>query len=127
MTQIGIDRVSPSPPDQELVLLETLKSLLEAAMRLLSGGEAGPLIEVSGQIRSTAEEVMALSLQLGHLPSNPETQQQRQKLLTELGQQRAFCRAMLRRWRRSIVLRQQLLGRQTESLPYTESLETGWY
>ncbi len=101
--------------------------MLESAIRLLSGGEAGPLIEVSGQIRSTAEEVMALSLQLGHLPSNPETQQQRQKLLTELGQQRAFCRAMLRRWRRSIVLRQQLLGRQTESLPYTESLETGWY
>jgi hypothetical protein len=37
----------------------------------------------------------------------------------------------LRRWRRSIVLRQQLLGLHAEPAPYTESLTmgsltTGW-
>jgi hypothetical protein len=110
-----------------VVLLETLKSLLETAIRSLSGGEAGALIEVSRQIRSTADEVMALSLQLGHLPWTPEAQQERRKLLEELGQQRAFCRAMLRRWRRSLVLRRQLLGLQAEPVPYTESMDAGWY
>ena len=120
-----------SPMDQELVLLETLKSLLEEAMRSLSGGEALPLLEVSRQINLTAQELTAFALQMGRLPWTPEAQQQRRKLLAELGQQRSFCRAMLRRWRRAIVLRQQLLGLQDEPAPYTESLTigsltTGW-
>ena len=122
---------SLSPMDQELVLLETLKSLLEEAMRSLSGGEALPLLEVSRQINLTAQELTAFSLQMGRLPWTPEAQQQRRKLLAELGQQRSFCRAMLRRWRRAIVLRQQLLGLQDEPVLYTESLtlgslKTGW-
>lgn len=117
---------SLSPMDQELVLLETLKSLLEEAMRSLSGGEALPLLEVSRQLSVTAQELSAFSLQMGSLPWSVEAQQSRRKLLAELGQQRAFCRAMLRRWRRSIVLRQQLLGLQDEPVPYTESLTTGW-
>jgi len=115
-----------SPMEQELVLLETMKALLEVAMRALSGGEALPLLEVSRQIGLTAQELTAFSLQMGRLPWTPEAQQQRRKLLLELSQQRAFCRAMLRRWRRSIALRQQLLGLQTEPVPYTESLPAGW-
>jgi len=115
-----------SPMDQELVLLETLKSLLDEAMRSLSGGEALPLLEVSRQISVTAQGLTAFSLQMGCLPWTAEAQQHRRKLLAELSQQRAFCRAMLRRWRRSIVLRQQLLGLQDEPVPYTESLTTGW-
>lgn len=118
----------PSPKiDQELVLLETLKSLLDSASRSLSGGEALPLLEVSRQISTTAEELMALSFQLGHLPWTPEAQQRRRRVLAELGQQRAFCRAMLRRWHRSMMLRQQLLGLQSDPVPYTESLTSGWY
>lgn len=115
-----------SPMDQELVLLETLKSLLDEAMRSLSGGEALPLLEVSRQISVTAHDLTAFSLQMAGLPWTAEAQQHRRKLLAELSQQRAFCRAMLRRWRRSIVLRQQLLGLQAEPAPYTESLTTGW-
>ena len=61
--------------------------------------------------------LMATSLHLGRLPLTPEAQQQRQKLLAELRQQRSFCRAMLRRWRRSILLRQQLLDLATEPRP----------
>ena len=127
MTRTSVVSAPPSPMGQELVLLETLKSLLETAINSLSGGEPGTLLEVSQQIRSTAEEVMALSLQLGHLPGTAEAQQQRRKLLGELGRQRAFCRAMLRRWRRSLVLREQLLGLRADPVPYTESMEAGWY
>ncbi len=127
MTKIGAAGASTSGADQELALLETLKSLLETAIHSLTGGEVGALLEVSQQIRSTADEAMALSLQLGHLPGTPEAQQQRRKLLAELSQQRAFCRAMLRRWRRSLVLRRQLLGLQAEPVPYTESLDASWY
>ncbi len=108
--------------DQQVVLLETLKSLLEGASRSLSGGEALPLMEMSRQITSTAQELLALSVQLSRIPSSPEAQQRRRKLLAELGQQRAFCSAMLRRWRRSLALRQQLLGLQNEPAPYTDSL-----
>ena len=128
MSSIEATRKLPPPAiDQELVLLETLKSLLDRAMRSLNGGEALPLLEVSRQISATAEELTTLSLQLAHLPWTPEAQMQRRKVLAELGQQRAFCRAMLRRWRRSLALRQQLLSLCSEPLPYTESIETGWY
>jgi hypothetical protein len=113
---------APAPTAQELVLLETLKSLLDEAVRSLSGGEALPLLEVSRQINLTAQQITALALHMGCLPWTAEAQQQRRKLLAELNQQRAFCRAMLRRWRRSIILRQQLLGLRHEPVPYTESL-----
>ncbi len=112
--------------DRQLVLLETLKSLLDEAMRSLSGGEALPLLEVSRQIKPDgAGTDHALSCTWAVFPGRAEAQQRRRKLLAELSQQRAFCRAMLRRWRRSIVLRQQLLGLQDEPVPYTESLTLG--
>jgi len=121
---------SPSgtvPPEvQELVVLETLKALLTAAIRSLSRGEPANLAEVGRSINATAGEVVAASLNLGRLPLTPEAQQQRQKLLAELRQQRSFCHAMLRRWRRSILLRQQLLHLATESVTYTESLDPRW-
>ncbi len=108
--------------DREFILLETLKSLLDVAMRSLGGGEALPLLEVSRQINLTAQELTAFSLQIGRMPLTPEAQQRRRKLLAELSQQRAFCRAMLRRWRRSIAMRQQLLALRSEPVPYTECL-----
>jgi hypothetical protein len=116
---------SSLPPqiDQELVLLETLKELLTAAMRSLSGGEAGNLMETSRQIRSTASDLMSLASDLAHLPSTAEEEQQRRKLLAELSQQRAFCRAMLRRWRRSLLLRRQLLALHGEPEGYSESMD----
>ncbi len=111
---------------QELVLLDTLKGLLTVAIRSLSLGEAENMAEISQQINAAADEVMATSLNLSRLPLTPEAQQQRQRLLAELRQQRAFCRAMLRRWRRSILLRQQLLGLATEPVIYTESVDPRW-
>jgi len=119
----------PAPPDrvsavdQQILLMETLKSLLDGAIRSLSGGEAQPLLEISRQISSTAQDLTGFSLQLGRLPLTGEAQQRRRRLLTELGEQRAFCRAMLRRWRRSIALRQQLIALRDEPAPYTSRLE----
>ena len=117
----------PSHIDQELLLLETLKELLTVAMRSLSGGEAGNLMEASRHISSTADDLMALARHLlGHLPLTPDEQQQRRKLLAELGQQRSFCRTMLRRWRRPIFLRQQLLALPSEPETYTDSTDVRW-
>ncbi|MGB7555625.1 MAG: hypothetical protein WBM04_14725 [Candidatus Korobacteraceae bacterium] len=109
--------------DHELVLLETLKELLTIAMRSLSGGEAGSLMETSRQISLTANNLMSLANQVGNLPSTPEEQQRRDKLLAELSQQRSFCRSMLRRWRRSLLLQRQLLVLQSEPDTYSESIE----
>lgn len=105
------------------MLLETLKELLTIAMRSLSGGEASSLVETSRQISSTANNLMSLANQVGNLPSTPEEQQRRDKLLAELSQQRSFCRSMLRRWRRSVLLRRQLLVLQSEPDTYGESIE----
>ena len=120
---------SPSlfPPEaQEVVLLETLKELLTATIRSLSRGESAELAELGRSISTTADEVTATELTLCRLPLTAAAQQQRQKLLAELRQQRSFCRAMLRRWRRSIVLRQQLLDLATGTATYSEALDPRW-
>jgi len=107
---------------QEIVLLETLKELLTAAIRSLSSGGTAELAEVSRTIKATADEVLVAELNLGRLPLTPAARQQRQKLLAELFQQRSFCRKMLRRWRRSISLRQQLVDLATGTATYDEAL-----
>ena len=118
------DRLSAM--QQELVLLETMKTLLDSAAHSLAKGDALPLLETTRQIDQTAQEITAFCLQVGPQPWTEEAHEQRRRLLRELGQQRSFCRAMLRRWRRSIVLREQLLGLQSEPAPYTESLTPAW-
>jgi hypothetical protein len=107
---------------QEIVLLETLKELLTAAIRSLSSGGTAELAEVSRSIKTTADEVLVAELNLGRLPLPQAARQQRQKLLAELCQQRSFCRKMLRRWRRSISLRQQLVDLATGTATYDEAL-----
>jgi hypothetical protein len=120
-TQIASASVPVLPEVQELVLLETLKALLTTAIRALSRAEPGALAEVSHDINTTAADILATSLNLGRFPLTPEAQRQRQKLLAEMRQQRSFCCAMLRRWRRSILLRQQLLDLATVPAIYSEA------
>jgi hypothetical protein len=121
---------SPSgsfPPEvQELVLLEILKELLTATIRSLSRGEPAELAELSSSISANAEEVAATESDLRRLPLTPAAQRQRRKLLAELRQQRSFCQAMLRRWRRSILLRRQLLDLATGTATYSEALDPRW-
>jgi len=76
-------------------------------------------------ITATAADITAASLNLGRVQWTPEGQQQRRKLLAEMRQQRSFCSAMLRRWRRSILLRQQLLDLATAPTIYTEPFAAG--
>lgn len=125
-TSIASANVTVPTEVQEMVLLETLRTLLTAAIRSLSRGEPANLVDVSRDINAIAGDVMAASLNLSRSPLTPEAQQQRQKLLAELRRQRSFCHAMLRRWRRSILLRQQLLDLATEPATYTEALDSRW-
>jgi hypothetical protein len=113
---------SVRPEAQDLVLLQTLKALLNAVIGALSRGEPGSLAEISRDINATAADVLANSLNLARVQLTPEAQRQRQKLLAEIRRQRSFCLAMLRRWRRSILLRQQLLGLATEAAIYPEPI-----
>lgn len=113
----------PVPPEvEELVLLETLKALLSAAIRALSRGEAASLEKVSYDISATAGEILSRSANLSAIQSSAEVQRERQKLLIEMRRQRSFCCAMLRRWRRSILLSRQLLDLAGEPSIYTERL-----
>jgi hypothetical protein len=108
--------------EREMVLWAAMKALLDTALRSLGAGEAQPLLEASRQMGATADEMAALTVQLGRLPRSAEAQDERRRMLTEIGQQRSLGRALLRRWRRSLVLRQQLLGMQAEPELYTDSL-----
>lgn len=111
-----------SATEQELALLQAVKSLLDAVGQSLRTGDAPPLLEASREINATVQDLMALWIQMGHIPCSPEAQQQRRKLLVEIGRQRNFCRALLRRWRRSIALRRQLLDLGAGPGLYTEAL-----
>ena len=124
--KIGAASVSVPPEIPEPVLLQTLSTLLSTAIGALSRGDPSHLAEVSHAIDGIATDVLATSLNRGCLPLTPEAQQQRQQVLAELHQQRSLCRAMLRRWRRSILLRQQLLNFATGPMIYTDSLDPRW-
>jgi len=110
-------------PGQELVLLENVQSLLAAAMRSLASGDAPGLLEASSAITSAAGQLNQL---FAGVPWTGAAPARRRTALADLRGQCAFCRAMLRRWRRAIGLRQQLLGLRGEAVPYTESLRTDW-
>jgi hypothetical protein len=113
----------PSEIDQELVLLETLKELLTNAMGVLSGGEAGNLVETSRQISLTATGLMARAGQFAHLPSTPEEEQQRRRLLAELASSALFAGPCYDaggvRW----LLRKRLRALQSEPESYAETME----
>lgn len=123
---VKIESVSVVVPPQipELVSLQTLRTLLSAAIGALSRGDPAHLAEVSHAINGIATDALVTSLHRSCLPLTPEAQERRQKLLAELSQQRSFCRAMLRRWRRSILLRQQLLDLATAPTIYSDSLDS---
>jgi hypothetical protein len=117
---VNSSAISASFPaaERELELLESLKVLLAAAMDSLGQGDAQTVPDISQQISLTAQELAALSLQISRLPQGVEAQLKRKEFLLEVRQQSAFCRAILRRWRRSIILRQQLLEMRTQSMSY---------
>ncbi len=125
-TKSELASVSVPPEIPEFVMLQTLRTLLGTAMGALSRGDAAHLAEVSHAIDGIATDVLASSLNRNYAPLTPEAQAQRQQLLAELRQQISFCRAMLRRWRPSILFRQQLLNLATEPAIYTDSLDPRW-
>lgn len=109
-----------SPAAREFALLEALNGLLNLTIDSLSQGAAGDLLQVSRRIEGNAAELSAALMQLSGAKLTLQAQQERRRLVAGLREQRCLCRALLRRWRRSITLRQQLLGVAGDS-PYTES------
>jgi hypothetical protein len=107
-------------PGTELVRLEELNGLMDAVCRLLSGDRAEELPEVSCQVERSALEVAALLLRARDIPVSPEIEVERRKQFSALRERRSFCRAMLRRWRRAIKLRQQLLRWSGDPMAYDE-------
>jgi hypothetical protein len=113
---------SIAPSAREMVLLETLKSLLDTATQSLGAGDAAALLDVSRRISLTAQEFGACIPLPGSTFVTAEVEQRRRRLLVDVSQQLAFCRAMLRRWRRSLAVRQQLLDMSMDSVVYQPSL-----
>jgi len=105
--------------------LQPLRELLAAAMKSLAAGEAGDLILASRRVTLYLQNSAPASFELCRMPISPEAQRRQRELLGELREQSAFCRAMLRRWRRSMLLRRQVFELGGEPLPYTEVLEMG--
>jgi hypothetical protein len=108
--------------EQEFQLLQNLDALLVTVTQSLGCGEPQTVPEISGLISLTARELTALSRQVACCPENAEAQVKRRQLLLDIRKQAAFCRAILRRWRRSIMVRQQLLEMRSEPLAYPAGL-----
>lgn len=83
-------------------------------------GDVRDVPVICGQIAATAQELSALALPLASLPGSPDAHRKRRKLLLDIRQQCAFSRAILRRWRRSMMARQQLLEMRMPATTYSE-------
>ncbi|HLY64784.1 MAG TPA: hypothetical protein VKU60_04540 [Chloroflexota bacterium] len=110
------------PTVQELAALRLLANLLDNAVMALSNADVSGVLETSRNINFHVGELLAMYLQLGYCPATEQTQQQRRRVLVSLGRQLLFCRALLRRWRRSLTLRRQLQEFPDGQGPYTETL-----
>lgn len=116
-----------APNENEAMLLELLRELIGNAISSLKQGEAEGLLELSWQIRSTADNLTILLPELLKLPQTAEAQENRRQLMNQLTQQRSLCRALLRRRRRFLLLRRQLQDLCGEQALYTESLASKAY
>ena len=118
---------SPSLPANSLASIEALQELLEEVSQALSEGNPERLLEVSRQLQATANQLVPW---FSGPASNPELLESRdnlrKKLLLNLKQQ-AHCRALLRRWRRRLVLQRHLLDSSGSSGLCSESLDVRWY
>jgi hypothetical protein len=121
----GLDSgVSAAPPaaDQQLSALQAVCALLNRAAEALKEGDARVLSDVGPGLAATADGVGSLWLQAGIAGMAPGAEAERRRLLISIAEQRRFCKSMLRRWRRFIVLRQQVLGLQPNPFSYGETL-----
>jgi hypothetical protein len=116
--------VAPPPQScQGLTALSALTALLDTAMDSLSQGDAVALLEVSPDITRAVQRILADGLGSFSCLATEGSEQERRQFLQRLSQQRLFCRAMLRRWRRSLAIREQLLEMRAEPLIYRQSMK----
>jgi hypothetical protein len=117
-----------SPPAElaaarsEVACLARLDAVLKAMEQLLSAGKAEELPEVCGEAASIARAMSNLYSQSPLVGSLAEDAEQRKTLLAEIRRKRAFCSAVLRRWRRRVALQREVLSMAGEPATYTPTL-----
>lgn len=105
---VAIDFTHGSPAEQERLLLEQMLLSLTAAAQALGSERPEEVVMASARLRAAAHELGNLYGALAALPfrTNPEA---RRRQLLEMVHQRALTAALLRRWRRSLILRRNRL------------------
>ena len=110
--------------------LDSLRLLLVRAGEALGTGDALQVQQACNELASRAVNLRPAFAELfpprpGGLPV--ESEQQRRRLFQPLLEARAFYRAALRRWRRSLALRRALLEMQNATAGYEEAEVSRWY
>ncbi len=109
MTTLPYVEHSMAPVDREVALLEMLRRLLDTVLRLADDEDLSALPQVCEQVKQTAQDLIALSLQLGRAGIQLESARRRD-LLSEVSRRRVLCRVLLRQWRRRLAVRHSPLG-----------------
>lgn len=110
-------------PDQQLSALRALCALLEQTADALKAGDARVLSEIGPSLASTADGLRSLWLEVGIGGLRHDMEAERRRLLTSIAERRRFSKSMLRRWRRFILLRRQILGLESNRVSYGEWLK----
>lgn len=109
---------------QQGFCVERLKELLDLAAQLLASGDAERLPDICKQITLEVQGLATSNTFRPDLQLNRNVAD-RAKMLLEMNRQLCFCRAMLRRWKRSLVLRQQLLVMRNQAEYYIPHIASG--
>ncbi|HTV65678.1 MAG TPA: hypothetical protein VMD98_08740 [Bryocella sp.] len=126
LTRVG-DKESAVKPgvadrDGQLSALRALYTQLNEAAEWLEEGNAPMLTTMGQSISVAADGLRSLWLQVGVAGLSPEAEAERRRILALIAERRRFCRSMLRRWRRLVLLRRQLLGLESNRVGYGDLL-----
>ena len=126
--RVGVEGAAAALPENgasDILILENLQKMLTAASKCLADGELAALPEICHQITSAAGELLALNPQLVD-PAHGNHLRQRRKLLLDTARRRAFCQALLGRWRRSLLIRKHLLRIRSGNGPSADLPWVDW-
>jgi hypothetical protein len=117
----GLAEVLPKG-DRELAGLARLDAVLKLIEQSLSAGKVEGLPEICREAASIANDMSSLYAQSPLLASLAEDGERRKTLLSEIRRKHGFCVAVLRRWRRMLALRREVLNLAGEQVTYTPIL-----
>ena len=115
--------------DDQMVLkqMAAVRELMTAAATSIFERNPGSLLNLSRELlqRATAVQFALAALSQGTWLA--AAQEDRRQLLLQLGRARALLAAGLRRWRRDVMLRRNLLRLQDESSLFNDAFSQRWY